>query len=193
FSRVQPQPLINPTFVAVSGPALALLGLDEEEIFHDPLGPEYSSGSKVLPGSEPAAHCYCGHQFGLFAGQLGDGAVCYLGERDNPCGRWEIQLKGAGSDGGKVLRSSIQEFLCSEAMAALGIPTTRAIGPLCQQRPPQQWPVPPREVFGGPAHRPLLHQVNGTSASLPLSTGTSRCPIDIKSYSFRNLYHEGCA
>ncbi|KAM9401986.1 protein adenylyltransferase SelO-1, mitochondrial-like [Salvelinus alpinus] len=145
FSRVQPQPLVNPTFVAVSGPALALLGLDEEEIFHDLLGPEYLSGSKVLPGSEPAAHCYCGHQFGLFAGQLGDGAVCYLGEveapadqigsmqRDNPCGRWEIQVKGAGvtpysreSDGRKVLRSSIREFLCSEAMAALGIPTTRA-------------------------------------------------------------------
>lgn len=108
FSRVQPQPLVNPTFVAVSGPALALLGLDEEVIFHDLLGPEYLSGSKVLPGSEPAAHCYCGHQFGLFAGQLGDGAVCYLGEveapagqigsmqRDNPCGRWEIQVKGAG-------------------------------------------------------------------------------------------------
>uniref|UniRef100_A0A3Q0RHN7 Selenoprotein O n=1 Tax=Amphilophus citrinellus TaxID=61819 RepID=A0A3Q0RHN7_AMPCI len=98
-----------------------------------------------MPGSEPAAHCYCGHQFGQFAGQLGDGAACYLGEvkvppgqdpellRENPSGRWEIQVKGAGltpysrqADGRKVLRSSIREFLCSEAMFFLGVPTTRA-------------------------------------------------------------------
>uniref|UniRef100_A0A9J7XA75 Selenoprotein O n=1 Tax=Cyprinus carpio carpio TaxID=630221 RepID=A0A9J7XA75_CYPCA len=131
FSRVQPTPLKNPKFVAVSGPALALLGLDADEVLKDPLGPEYLSGSKVMPGSEPAAHCYCGHQFGQFAGQLGDGAACYLGE--NPTGRWEIQVKGAGltpysrqADGRKVLRSSIREFLCSEAVFALGLPTTRA-------------------------------------------------------------------
>lgn len=108
FSRVQPIPLKNPKFVAVSGPALALLGLDADEVLKDPLGPEYLSGSKVMPGSEPAAHCYCGHQFGQFAGQLGDGAACYLGEvkapvdqspellHENPTGRWEIQVKGAG-------------------------------------------------------------------------------------------------
>lgn len=108
FSRVKPQPLSHPRFVAVSHEALALLGLDAEEVVDDPLGPEYLSGSKVMPGSEPAAHCYCGHQFGQFAGQLGDGAACYLGEvrvphgqdpellRENPSGRWEIQVKGAG-------------------------------------------------------------------------------------------------
>lgn len=108
FSRVQPTPLKNPKFVAVSGPALALLGLDADEVLKDPLGPEYLSGSKVMSGSEPAAHCYCGHQFGQFAGQLGDGAACYLGEvkapmdqspellHENPTGRWEIQVKGAG-------------------------------------------------------------------------------------------------
>lgn len=145
FSRVRPQPVANPRFVAVSGPALALLGLDAETVMRDPRGPEYLSGSRILPGSEPAAHCYCGHQFGNFAGQLGDGAACYLGEvpaparpppgelATSPCGRWEIQLKGAGltpysrqADGRKVLRSSIREFLCSEAMFHLGIPTTRA-------------------------------------------------------------------
>uniref|UniRef100_H3CSG3 Selenoprotein O n=1 Tax=Tetraodon nigroviridis TaxID=99883 RepID=H3CSG3_TETNG len=145
FSRVKPQPLTKPRFVAVSHEALKLLGLDGEEVLHDPLGPEYLSGSKVMPGSDPAAHCYCGHQFGQFAGQLGDGAACYLGEvkvppdqdpellRENPSGRWEIQVKGAGltpysrqADGRKVLRSSIREFLCSEAMFFLGIPTTRA-------------------------------------------------------------------
>ncbi|XP_074534593.1 selenoprotein O1 isoform X2 [Halichoeres trimaculatus] len=145
FSRVKPQPLTEPRFVAVSHEALALLGLDGEEVLNDPLGPEYLSGSKVMPGSEPAAHCYCGHQFGQFAGQLGDGAACYLGEvkvppgqdpellTENPSGRWEIQVKGAGltpysrqADGRKVLRSSIREFLCSEVMFFLGIPTTRA-------------------------------------------------------------------
>ncbi|KAK9975636.1 hypothetical protein ABG768_020877 [Culter alburnus] len=145
FSRVEPQPLLKPTIVALSEPALALLGLNADEVLRDPHAAEYLSGSRVIPGSEPAAHCYCGHQFGQFAGQLGDGAVCYLGEVEtgaeqtsdptstNPCGRWEIQVKGAGrtpysrqSDGRKVLRSSIREFLCSEAMFALGIPTTRA-------------------------------------------------------------------
>nr|XP_061813304.1 protein adenylyltransferase SelO-1, mitochondrial-like isoform X1 [Nerophis lumbriciformis] len=145
FSKVKPQPLSHPRFVAVSHQALALLGLDGDEVTGDPLGPEYLSGSKVMPGSEPAAHCYCGHQFGHFAGQLGDGAACYLGEvrvppnqdpdllHENPSGRWEIQVKGAGltpysrqADGRKVLRSSIREFLCSEAMFFLGVPTTRA-------------------------------------------------------------------
>uniref|UniRef100_A0A3Q3KPN4 Selenoprotein O n=1 Tax=Mastacembelus armatus TaxID=205130 RepID=A0A3Q3KPN4_9TELE len=145
FSRVKPQPLTSPRFVAVSPEALALLGLDGEEVMDDPLGPAYLSGSEIMPGSEPAAHCYCGHQFGQFAGQLGDGAACYLGEvkvppgqdpellRENPSGRWEIQVKGAGltpysrqADGRKVLRSSIREFLCSEAMFFLGVPTTRA-------------------------------------------------------------------
>ncbi|XP_061826085.1 selenoprotein O1 isoform X2 [Nerophis lumbriciformis] len=145
FSRVIPQPLTNPRFVAVSHGALALLGLNGDEVMDDLLGADYLSGSKVMPGSEPAAHCYCGHQFGQFAGQLGDGAACYLGEvrappdqdpillQENPSGRWEIQLKGAGltpysrqADGRKVLRSSIREFLCSEAMYFLGVPTTRA-------------------------------------------------------------------
>ncbi|XP_034719146.1 selenoprotein O2 isoform X2 [Etheostoma cragini] len=135
FSRIRTlQPLLRPTLVAQSVSALALLGLSERDVLSSPLAPEYLSGSRLLPGSEPAAHCYSGHQFGLFAGQLGDGAVMYLGEVESGThGRWEIQVKGAGvtpysrdGDGRKVLRSSIREFLCSEAMAALGIPSTRA-------------------------------------------------------------------
>ncbi|KAG8005781.1 Selenoprotein O [Nibea albiflora] len=135
FSRIRTlQPLPRPTFVSHSQSALALLDLTVEDVLSNPLGPEYLSGSRLLPGSEPAAHCYSGHQFGLFAGQLGDGAVVYLGEVESSThGRWEIQVKGAGvtpysrdGDGRKVLRSSIREFLCSEAMAALGIPSTRA-------------------------------------------------------------------
>nr|DBA31267.1 TPA: hypothetical protein GDO54_007143 [Pyxicephalus adspersus] len=133
FSPVRPTPVENPKVVALSQPGLALLGVqlgeDEEEE-----AARYFSGNRLLPGSRPAAHCYCGHQFGNFAGQLGDGAAMYLGEVLNPAGeRWEIQLKGAGltpfsreADGRKVLRSSIREFLCSESMYHLGIPTTRA-------------------------------------------------------------------
>lgn len=83
----------------------------------------------------PYAQCYGGHQFGMWAGQLGDGRAITLGEVLNSKGeRWELQLKGAGktpysrfADGLAVLRSSIREFLCSEAMHFLGIPTTRAL------------------------------------------------------------------
>lgn len=102
FSRVRPTPVRNPQLVALSLPALALLGLKEprtprEEAELEAEAALYFSGNRTLPGSEPAAHCYCGHQFGSFAGQLGDGAAVYLGEVLNPRGeRWEIQLKGAG-------------------------------------------------------------------------------------------------
>ncbi|KAM6216520.1 protein adenylyltransferase SelO, mitochondrial [Rhynchocyon petersi] len=139
FSRARPAPLREPRLVALSEPALALLGLAPPT---DAANAEtweaeaarFFSGNALLPGAEPAAHCYCGHQFGQFAGQLGDGAAMYLGEVCPAAGgRWELQLKGAGptpfsrqADGRKVLRSSIREFLCSEAMFHLGIPTTRA-------------------------------------------------------------------
>ncbi len=98
FSRIRAlQPLICPTFVAQSQSALALLDLSVQDVLSNPLSSEYLSGSRLLPGSEPAAHCYSGHQFGLFTGQLGDGAVMYLGEVESAThGRWEIQLKGAG-------------------------------------------------------------------------------------------------
>nr|MBP8267429.1 YdiU family protein [Zoogloea sp.] len=92
------------------------------------------AGNRLLPGSEPLAAVYSGHQFGVWAGQLGDGRAHLLGEVSGADSGWEIQLKGAGqtpysrfADGRAVLRSSIREFLCSEAMAALGIPTTRAL------------------------------------------------------------------
>jgi uncharacterized protein YdiU (UPF0061 family) len=92
------------------------------------------AGNLVLPGSQPLASVYSGHQFGVWAGQLGDGRALWLGEIDTPMGPQELQLKGAGAtpysrmgDGRAVLRSSIREFLCSEAMHGLGIPTTRAL------------------------------------------------------------------
>ncbi|OQV22044.1 Selenoprotein O [Hypsibius exemplaris] len=133
FSRVLPAPVKNPRVIAYSPEALALLDLPESECRRGDFA-KYFSGSAVLPGAEPAAHCYCGFQFGYFSGQLGDGAAMYLGEVINQAGeRCELQLKGAGktpfsrtADGRKVLRSSVREFLCSEAMFNLGIPTTRS-------------------------------------------------------------------
>jgi uncharacterized protein YdiU (UPF0061 family) len=135
YSRVKPTPLENPVLVSISKPVLNLLGLKSSEAERSEHLAEILSGNKLLEGSDPAAHCYAGHQFGSFVGQLGDGAAIYLGEVVNPNGgRYEIQLKGAGltpfsrqADGRKVLRSSLREFLCSEAMHGLGIPTTRAL------------------------------------------------------------------
>lgn len=134
FSRVKPIPVKNPKLVAYSADALKLIGISEEAMKNEKQLAQVFSGNVLLPGMDPAAHCYCGHQFGYFSGQLGDGATMYLGELINEKNeRWELQFKGAGktpysrtADGRKVLRSSIREFLCSEAMHYLGIPTTRA-------------------------------------------------------------------
>ena len=123
----------NPQLVCLTKSALELLDLAVDTEKERSEFAEYFGGNKILPGARPAAHCYCGHQFGMFSGQLGDGATMYLGEVINAKReRWEIQFKGAGktpysrrADGRKVLRSSLREFLCSEAMYNLGIPTTR--------------------------------------------------------------------
>uniref|UniRef100_A0A383WE17 Selenoprotein O n=1 Tax=Tetradesmus obliquus TaxID=3088 RepID=A0A383WE17_TETOB len=134
YSRVQPTPLADPQLVAASDEALQLLGLNPAQASRDEFL-QLMAGNSLLPGMSPASHCYCGYQFGYFAGQLGDGAAIYLGEVVHPSSgtRQELQLKGAGptpfrrqADGRKVLRSSLREFLASEAMASLGVPTTRA-------------------------------------------------------------------
>ncbi|CAF2349121.1 hypothetical protein HID58_039275 [Brassica napus] len=135
YSKVSPSvPVDDPQLVAWSDSVAELLELDPKE-FERPDFPLLLSGAKPLPGSMPYAQCYGGHQFGMWAGQLGDGRAITLGEVLNSKGeRWELQLKGAGktpysrfADGLAVLRSSIREFLCSEAMHFLGIPTTRAL------------------------------------------------------------------
>jgi len=109
------------------------LGL-EDEWWDSREALEAFSGNRPLAGSQPLASVYSGHQFGVWAGQLGDGRAILLGEVDTPGGSMELQFKGSGltpysrmGDGRAVLRSSIREFLCSEAMHALGIPTTRAL------------------------------------------------------------------
>ncbi len=134
YSRVCPTPVPAPYLVCHSPEALALLGLDAGEI-HRPELIETLAGNRLLPGMDALAALYAGHQFGHYVPQLGDGRAILLGEVKNAAGEgWEVQLKGAGrtpysrgGDGRAVLRSSIREFLCSEAMHALGIPTTRAL------------------------------------------------------------------
>lgn len=134
FSRVQPTPVRAPCLVAFSEDAATLLDLTRHDAGSQDFV-EIFSGNRLLPGMDPHAACYGGHQFGNWAGQLGDGRAINLGEVVNRQGHsWMLQLKGAGptpysrnADGLAVLRSSLREFLCSEAMHHLGIPTTRAL------------------------------------------------------------------
>ena len=130
FTPLRPTPLPQPHWVGTSAEVGALLGLPEAWQLRDDALQAFT-GNTLLPGSQPLASVYSGHQFGVWAGQLGDGRAILLGE--TATGQ-EVQLKGSGrtpysrmGDGRAVLRSSIREFLCSEAMHALGIPTTRAL------------------------------------------------------------------
>ena len=134
YSRVDPTPVAGPTLVAWSREMAETLGFTPEDVASDEFA-EIFAGNRLLPGMDPFAMCYGGHQFGSWAGQLGDGRAINLGEVVNSkAERWVLQLKGAGltpysrtADGLAVLRSSVREFLCSEAMFHLGVPTTRAL------------------------------------------------------------------
>jgi uncharacterized protein YdiU (UPF0061 family) len=150
FTRVAPMPLADPYLVGVSEPACRLVGVDPASL-QAPPAVAALAGNALLAQSKPLAAVYAGHQFGVWAGRLGDGRALLLGDTPGygrgdyralagsdqhllDFGQWELQLKGSGQtpysrmgDGRAVLRSSIREFLCSEAMAALGIPTTRAM------------------------------------------------------------------
>ena len=135
YAKLYPTPFSsNPYLVSFNAAAAALIDLDPEQ----PKRPEFAAlfgGSLLAPGMEPLAMLYSGHQFGVYVPQLGDGRAILLGEVRNARGeRWDLHLKGAGmtpfsrdGDGRAVLRSTIREYLCSEAMHGLGIPTTRAL------------------------------------------------------------------
>ncbi len=138
WSSVTPTPVAAPRLLAYSAEMAALLGWRADELVAPRDRDRFAqvfAGNVLLPGMQPYAVNYGGHQFGHWAGQLGDGRAISLGEVLNAAGqRWELQLKGAGltpysrgADGRAVLRSSIREFLCSEAMHHLGVPTTRAL------------------------------------------------------------------
>jgi uncharacterized protein YdiU (UPF0061 family) len=135
YAKLNPTPFSSsPYLVSFNPDAAALIDLDPGEAQR----PEFAGlfgGSMLAPGMDPLAMLYSGHQFGVYVPQLGDGRAILLGEAINGRGeRWDLHLKGAGmtpfsrdGDGRAVLRSTIREYLCSEAMHALGIPTTRAL------------------------------------------------------------------
>lgn len=134
YSYVTPRSVCAPELVAYSPEVADFLDLSEQACQSEDFVQVFS-GNKVLSAMAPYATCYGGHQFGQWAGQLGDGRAINLGEVVNQQGQhWTLQLKGAGltpysrnADGLAVLRSSVREFLCSEAMHHLGVPTTRAL------------------------------------------------------------------
>ena len=142
YTRLAPEPLPDPYLVAFSESAGALVGIGAEYAqrreFIDVL-----AGNRSIAGSDPLATVYSGHQFGVYVPRLGDGRALLLGEAIGPSGdHWELQLKGAGKtpysrmgDGRAVLRSSIREFLGSEALHHLGIPTTRALAVVGSDQP----------------------------------------------------------
>jgi uncharacterized protein YdiU (UPF0061 family) len=137
YTRLMPTPLPEPYLVCASTAAAELIELDPSVFSTDEFVQTFT-GNQVPAGAVPLSAVYSGHQFGVWAGQLGDGRAILLGEvpapNTPPPSTMELQLKGAGltpysrmGDGRAVLRSSVREFLCSEAMAALGIPTSRAL------------------------------------------------------------------
>ncbi len=130
---VQPAPLPSPERLLANDPLAAELGLPPS-LWQGADATELLAGNRPWPGYAPRATVYAGHQFGRYSGRLGDGRALLIAELHTPNGRTELQLKGAGptpyargSDGRAVLRSSIREYLASEAMHALGVPTTRAL------------------------------------------------------------------
>ncbi|MBT8114561.1 MAG: YdiU family protein [Arenicella sp.] len=134
YSLVNPTPVSSPQLVSYASEAAALIDLSESDCNSGEFL-QIMAGNSIAGGSQPYAMCYGGHQFGNWAGQLGDGRAINLGEVTNKSAQhWTLQLKGAGetpysrtADGLAVLRSSIREYICSEAMHHLGVPTTRAL------------------------------------------------------------------
>lgn len=134
FSWVEPTKVSAPTLLSFAPEVAELFDWQSADCESDEFL-QMVSGNKLFDGMQPYAMCYGGHQFGNWAGQLGDGRAINLGEVQNKSGEhWALQLKGAGAtpysrsaDGLAVLRSSVREYLCSEAMHHLGVPTTRAL------------------------------------------------------------------
>ncbi|GAA5235395.1 YdiU family protein [Verticiella sediminum] len=133
YTRLTPQPVRRPRLVHADAETARRIGLDPT-VLQTPGFVDAFAGNTPLPGGDPLAAVYSGHQFGVWAGQLGDGRALLLGEVAGPGGSFELQLKGSGmtpysrmGDGRAVLRSSVREYLASIAMRGLGIPTTDAL------------------------------------------------------------------
>lgn len=142
FARQEPTPVAAPSLVAWNAPLASRLGFDASERSSDQLASVWS-GNQLLEGAEPIAMAYAGHQFGGFVPQLGDGRALLLGEVVDAQGlRWDVQLKGSGrtpfsrgGDGRAALGPVLREYLISEFMHALGIPTTRALAAVTTGEP----------------------------------------------------------
>jgi uncharacterized protein YdiU (UPF0061 family) len=133
FSYVNPTKPSNPKLIHASKEVAELIGITADEIQSEAFLNAFS-GKEILAETRPYAMCYAGHQFGNWAGQLGDGRAINLTEVENKNQFFTLQLKGAGktpysrtADGLAVLRSSVREYLCAEAMYYLGVPTTRSL------------------------------------------------------------------
>ncbi|PWG06196.1 protein adenylyltransferase SelO [Polaribacter aquimarinus] len=133
FSHVNPKKTKEPKVIHTSQEMANELGISSEELQTD-FFRDVVTGNEIYPNTKPYAMCYAGHQFGNWAGQLGDGRAINLFEVEHHNKNWKVQLKGAGetpysrtADGLAVLRSSIREYLCAEAMFHLGVPTTRSL------------------------------------------------------------------
>lgn len=144
-SAVMPSPLHKPFLVSANPLAAELIGLDKDQLYTEQFV-DVLSGRQLLANSQPIAMIYSGHQFGSYNPQLGDGRGLLLGDiSTEQHGSWDLHLKGAGKtpysrfgDGRAVLRSSIREYLGSEAMAGLGIATTRALAIIGSETPVQR-------------------------------------------------------
>ena len=141
---ITPRGFKQPFLVSINPYAASLLGLSETDMQQNWFL-DWASGNLQLPGSNPVAMVYSGHQFGSYVPQLGDGRGLLLGEAIGPEGKWDIHLKGAGQtpysrfgDGRAVLRSTLREYLGSEALHGLGIPTTRALCVVGSDEPVQR-------------------------------------------------------
>lgn len=133
FSYVNPKKTKDPKVIHTSIEMANELGLSADDLTSE-FFKDIVTGNKIYPNTKPYAMCYAGHQFGQWAGQLGDGRAINLFEVEHNNKNWKVQLKGAGetpysrsADGLAVLRSSIREYLCAEAMFHLGVPTTRSL------------------------------------------------------------------
>ena len=153
FTRLQPAGLPNSKLVSINTKAANLLNLKQSELVQSWFL-QWASGNQTLPNSDPLAMVYSGHQFGGYSPQLGDGRGLLLGEAEGPKGKWDIHLKGAGStpysrsgDGRAVLRSSIREYLCSEAMYGLGIPSTRGLSITIGEEPVYREQIEPAAML----------------------------------------------
>src|ERR1700750_116496 len=142
FARVAPTPVAAPRLIKLNRPLALHLGLDPDRL-DSPEGAEILAGKRVPDGADPIAMAYAGHQFGHFVPQLGDGRAILLGEVIDADGvRRDIQLKGSGptpfsrrGDGRAALGPVLREYIVSEAMAALGIPTTRSLAAVITGEP----------------------------------------------------------